>query len=597
MLVINEEKNVKKVFLLFMLMSFASAIWAGELAQKAARFDHLIATSHTPHGLVVSLLPSPHGNGKIFRSSSDSTIWTGAYIASQIFRFRVTGEAEALENSKKSLRAFVKLHKMAGSQGFIGRSFGTPEEMGNSAHMVAGVGSFSHLVYKANTSRDQYTGILMGCGIAWKFIDDQALKEEIKEMVLAVAENLQANNLALRATINGVSFSSFNLNPDYAYQDRISPEEWAGVDDFPANVFAAHVKYSERLAAIISRFQPPAVRGGEALRALMMLQTASNITADNKVSSYFKDELMGRRQLHIIASDTSQLLADIFYGRNQKVVGDRLRGTLNAALRVFAQAMGMYAGCNDSIYLFCEPAILLPVAWFADAASARLLAALDFLRAPEGFRVLQFFATELEKMAANLRWFKAEKLAQKLLRLAGHLNTVSHSNMDEFADTMRSYVGCNLSFFALLGILEQDSEPQLQKAALAILPRTFAPIADEGNSLYTFIEAAFCGRSADDPLVEAARQTLHLYCSDTQNRYFDNRDRFKPSLWPDRFGRYGRQSVAVIPINQRAPHIFVWQEPPRMLVTGADDGSEIAPVGYLLAYWFGRLHGLIAANQ
>ncbi|PKL46944.1 MAG: hypothetical protein CVV42_14725 [Candidatus Riflebacteria bacterium HGW-Riflebacteria-2] len=65
------------------------------------------------------------------------------------------------------------------------------------------------------------------------------------------------------------------------------------------------------------------------------------------------------------------------------------------------------------------------------------------------------------------------------------------------------------------------------------------------------------------------------------------------SLWPDRFGRYDRQSVELIPIDQRAPHIFIWQEPPRSMVTGADDQTCIAPVGYLLAYWYGRFHNLI----
>lgn len=587
---------VKKILTLLLIL-FAQLLSAGELAQKAGRFDDLIVARHIPRGLVVNLLPEEKDGVRKFRSHGDSTIWTGAYIASQIFRFRVTGEVAALDNVQQCLQAFVTLHRMSGGQGFIGRSFGTREEMGNAPDIIAGVGSFSHLVFKADTSRDQYTGILMGCGIAWPFITDAALKEELQKMVLAVAENLKTNNLSLKAVINGFSPSTFDLNPDYAYQDRITPEEWAKVDDFPANVFAAHVAYSDRLASIVARFRPPPVRGGEALRALMMFQSACNITQNPDVCAFFQDELLERRQLHVIASETSQLLTDVFYGRNKDVVRDRLRKTFIAAARVFLHILAMQAGFSDGAHLWLEPASMAPVTALAVGFSDMLISGLDHLRSADGFKLLQLPAEELVALAKNLRWVKADKIAGKAEDLARRLRDFSQSNIDEFADTMRSYVGCNLGFFALLGILEQDADPALRQAALAILPRSFAPVADEGNSLYTFIEAAFCGRPTDDPLVEAARQTLRLYPEDTRNRRFDHSAILKHSLWPDRFGRYGRQSVEVIPINQRAPHIFVWQEPPRTLITGSDDGAEIAPVGYLLAYWFGRFHGLLSEKD
>mgnify|MGYP001409935214 CR=1 FL=1 len=46
-------------------------------------------------------------------------------------------------------------------------------------------------------------------------------------------------------------------------------------------------------------------------------------------------------------------------------------------------------------------------------------------------------------------------------------------------------------------------------------------------------------------------------------------------------------------MNERCPHIFPWQEPPRKVVYNADDGAVVAPVGYLLAYWLGRDRGLL----
>ncbi|KAF1083455.1 MAG: hypothetical protein GQF41_0233 [Candidatus Rifleibacterium amylolyticum] len=582
-----------RTWLLVLILACACSVSAGELAEKAAKFDRLVAAEHMPRGLVVNLQPIGAGEQLRYRSAGDSTIWTGAYIVSQVFRYRVTRDEEALDNIEKCLRAFVQLHDMAGRQGFIGRAFGTREELGDGRDVVPGVGSYSHLCFKADTSRDQYTGIFMGCGLAWDYIRDVKLRSEVSEMIATAAHNLMNNNLALKVKINGLEPSTFNLNPEYAYQDRINPEEWAKVDDFPANVFAQALPYSERLARTVARFRPPAVRGGEALRALLMLQTACNISGDEQLKSFFEGELLARRELHIVASETAKLLEDVFMGRNLVVVENRLNGIFVAVGRVFVQIMAMRAGVPESLALWLEPLTDVAVVGKARQFTANLMTMLAFLREPGSFKVFAAVAAKLEGHAATLRMFKAEKAAKRLEDRAKRLRSYATSNLDEFSDTMRSYVGCNLGFFALLGILEQTADNRVRQAALAILPRALEPIADEGNSMYSLIEAAHTGRKYDDPLVVQARRTLQLYPEDQTNRRFDHSGSMRHSLWPDRFGRYGRQSVELIPIDQRAPHIFIWQEPPRSMVTGADDQTRIAPVGYLLAYWYGRFHNLI----
>ncbi|NLF95363.1 MAG: hypothetical protein GX569_01410 [Candidatus Riflebacteria bacterium] len=586
-----------RILLLVLMFAGSIAISAGELAEKAAKFDRLVATEHMPRGLVVNLQPVGEGEQLRHRSAGDSTIWTGAYIASQVFRYRVTRDDEAIINIEKCLRAFVQLHDMAGRQGFIGRAFGTREELGNGSDVVPGVGSYSHLFFKADTSRDQYTGIYMGCGLAWKYIRDDALRQEISAMIATATHNLMNNNLALQVDINGLKPSTFNLNPEYAYQDRINPEEWAKVDDFPANVFAQAFPYSERLARIVSRFQPPAVRGGEALRALLMFQTACNITGDEQLISYLEGELLDRRELYLVASETAKLLEDVFMGRNLAVVENRLNGIFVAVGRVFVQIMAMRAGVPESIALWLEPLTDVSVDCKARQLTGRLLKALAFLREPDSFQMFAAVAEKLEAHAETLRTFNAKKSAKKLEERAKRLRSFADSNLDEFSDTMRSYVGCNLGFFALMGILEQPADHRIRQAVLAILPRALEPIADEGNSMYNLIEAAHTGRKYDDPLVIAARRTLQLYPEDQTSRRFDHSGSMRHSLWPDRFGRYGRQSVELIPIDQRAPHIFIWQEPPRSMISGADDQTRIAPVGYLLAYWYGRFHNLIKEND
>lgn len=580
-------------FALLALLLLPGLAGAGELLEKARRFDNLVAAEHIPRGLVVNLQPIEDGQQLRYRSAGDSTIWTGAYIAAQVYRYRVTSDTAALDNLEKALRAFVQLHEMAGSTGFVGRALGTREELGNSPDIQPGVGSYSHLFFKADTSRDQYTGIFMGCALAWPLIRDEQLRRDLQKMIGAAAHNLKQNNLALKVQINGISPSTFDLNPDYAYQDRITPEEWAKVDDFPANVFAAAMPYSDRLARIVARFQPPPVRGGEALRALLMFQTACNITQDPELTAFFNEELLNRRQLHVTASETAQLLSDLYLGRNLPVVENRINGLFKAIGKVFVNILAMRAGIPDSLALWAEPVTILPVVCISQTATDKILNILDFFRQPGAFAVFNLLAEKLVGYAASLKMFKAERAARKLQKKAREIRGFATSNIDEFSDTMRSYVGCNLGFFALLGILDQPADPRLRQSALAILPRSFEPIADEANSMYTFITAAFSGHSVNTQLLKAARQTLQLYPEDQLSRRFDHSQTMRHSLWPDRFGRYGRQSIDLIPINQRAPHIFIWQEPPRMLITGSDDRTRIAPVGYLLAYWFGRCHGLL----
>jgi len=591
--------SIKKLLILALLGVCCSAaqINAGPLAEKAAAFDKLVAASHLPRGLVVNMQPIAGSAGLRFRSAGDSTIWTGAYIASQVYRYRVSGDSAALEQIEKCLTAFVHLHNMAGRQGFIGRSYGTREELGDGPDIIAGIGSYSQLCFKADTSRDQYTGIFMGCALAWPHIRDPQLREEVRAMITAAAGNLMANHLALRVNINGQAPTTFNLNPDYAYQDRINPEEWARVDDFPANLFVAAVPYSDRLAAIMGRFKPPAVRGGEALRALLMFQTAGNISENRALVEYFHENLLKQRQLHLIASETSQLLSDIYLGRNQAVVENRLYGTISAAGKVFIYVQDMRTVIPDSLALWLQPCTMLPVNLAAAFYTEKIMQIFAFIRQPGAMSLCTVVADHLTKMAASLGMFRAERAAARLDNYAQQLRSFAASNLDEFSDTMRSYVGCNLGFFALLGILDQPSSPLLREAALAILPRSFEPISDEANSMYTFITAAFCRQAVSDQALAAARQTLLLYPENQLNRQFDHRGTLAASPWPDRFGRVGRQSRQLIPIDQRAPHIFIWQEPPRQLVTGSDDQTRVAPVGYLLAYWFGRYHALLNEND
>ncbi|NLI76487.1 MAG: hypothetical protein GX442_08600 [Candidatus Riflebacteria bacterium] len=571
----------------------------GPLAAKAALFDQALETLHTPLGMVLSVETSPAGLVTRVRPGGDATIWTGAWLAAQAFRYRVTRDPAALSNIERGLLAFHTLNLLSGNQGFMGRCFGPAEWFGPSSDARPGLGPYAHLRFIPDSSRDQYTGIFLAYTTCLPLVTDPALLDTIRGDLLAVGRNLAANRLALRVTLGSDTFSPFNLNPDYAYQDRITPEEWARVDDFPVNVFARIVPYSPALAEVIGTFQPPPVRGGEALRALMIMQTAAHFTGDAGLQRFFSEELVANRRFPDIASTTSQLLGDLYEGRGQETGRQVCRDLAVALLRLLREAavrLGrLPAPVADLGFAAARP-------WavgVGHAAGSALVAALDALRAPAAFAPLAALADTLDSWARPLTGLGAGRPAGRLTALAAWLRRAAASSLDELADAQRSYVGTNLTFFALLGLFEGPTDPALRAAAADIVDRAFAPIADEGNTLYTFIRHINGTRPLPPGILAQAKATLLAYPADQHARRIDHHA--DPGLrllpWPDRFGRIGNQAVDPFPVDQRAPHVFIWQEPPRAVTTGHDDTCLIPPVGYLLAYWYGRAHGLLSADD
>ena len=123
--------KILKYFTIFAYTLLLNPIFGAELADKARLFDKMIESRHLPFGLVVNVKISKNHGKLIPEYSGDSTIWTGAYICSQVYRYRVNKSPQALKNIHKCLRAFVKLHKMSSGKGFLGRTFGPAENFRN----------------------------------------------------------------------------------------------------------------------------------------------------------------------------------------------------------------------------------------------------------------------------------------------------------------------------------------------------------------------------------------------------------------------------------------------------------------------------------
>ncbi|HNV70485.1 MAG TPA: hypothetical protein PKO06_12365, partial [Candidatus Ozemobacteraceae bacterium] len=234
-----------RTLLALVWLSLALPLWSGPLAEKAATFDRVIQQKHCPEGLVFDVHLDDQGNFRKIRGGGDSLIWSGAYAASQVYRYRVTKDPLALQNVEKTLWAFHHLQAMSGSPGFVGRSFVDPAWIDHVGNRLPGVGTYSKRLFQPSSSRDQYTGLFLAYALAWPIITDPALRATVREDVRAIGRSLVENRLAMIGRFPTGEERAFNVDPCYIYQDRLTREEWEKVDDFPANVLAKLCPYDE----------------------------------------------------------------------------------------------------------------------------------------------------------------------------------------------------------------------------------------------------------------------------------------------------------------------------------------------------------------
>src|ERR1041384_964994 len=148
-----------------------------------------IQTRHLPYSTILDPVFESATSNQIvnYTRCGDSAIWTGHYLAAEAFRYAVTHSSEALDNAR---RAFTGIESLANATGnnVLARCVvpdNSPyaqgiqsEEAGNGIYRSA-PGNF----WVGNTSRDQYSGVLFGLGVAYDLIDDRQFQSSIAALV------------------------------------------------------------------------------------------------------------------------------------------------------------------------------------------------------------------------------------------------------------------------------------------------------------------------------------------------------------------------------------------------------------------------------
>lgn len=176
---------------------------------------------------------------------------------------------------------------------------------------------------------------------------------------------------------------------------------------------------------------------------------------------------------------------------------------------------------------------------------------------------------------------------RKLIREHGYLNNVLLSKKvfpdeDNFSDDQ-------LGFVAWYPILQLEKDPQIRAGLLGGVRRHYEIIKPGRSAFFTMVYATVDPDYAD---IEAAVQNLREIPTDRRRWRQENGHRadiaFSPR--PNRFG--WRVMLTVRPFDEYA--FGKWNSDPYEADAGGDGRTEDDGAAYLLPYWMGRCHGLIA---
>jgi hypothetical protein len=253
---------------------------AGPNRLKAADYDEFHLNWHQPYygssvGVVVFTDASRTAVSS-YGDYGDSCIWSGTYLASQAFRYHVTGDPEAKANAIRTAESLDRHLHVTGRPGFIARYVAPQDPLiyrgddwcdgdENCHHIESG--TYANDWWDGNTSRDQYTGWFFGNVIAFDLIDDAAMRDRIAANVTEVLDELISTNW----WITDVDGKPTTAGPNVLPTQQLT---WA--------LIGYHMTGEERFKAIVRKWIADSRRS---------IQKIMNMTLMNKYAQFYGNNL------------------------------------------------------------------------------------------------------------------------------------------------------------------------------------------------------------------------------------------------------------------------------------------------------------------
>lgn len=126
------------------------------LAEKAAGFDAEIEAEffHPTTGMLLDAAPA----GQTKQVHFSAALWTGVYMASQVYRFEATGDPKAKANAVKALDGILKLQEVTGNWKVFARAI-RPKTGTVGGGWHAGAGALSNLEWLEGGNNDMMKGL------------------------------------------------------------------------------------------------------------------------------------------------------------------------------------------------------------------------------------------------------------------------------------------------------------------------------------------------------------------------------------------------------------------------------------------------------
>ena len=162
------------------------------LEQKIDEIQTVLRKHHVREGLITSIVVNKPGDlqsGYVQPDNDNDGLWTSMYVASEAFRFGVTGDAGAKANAWQSLKALMFLEHITGISGFCARSVlpsSAPKPTGGEWYKSAD----GKWWWKGDTSSDEVVGHYFAYAIYFDIVADAEQKEAIRKVVSRITEHI-----------------------------------------------------------------------------------------------------------------------------------------------------------------------------------------------------------------------------------------------------------------------------------------------------------------------------------------------------------------------------------------------------------------------
>jgi len=152
---------------------------------KEAHYQRIMDSGGVgPHGMVLASVAPPGAE----RPDEDSLLWTGVYTYTQALRYRLTGEPEALENLRRSLRGMFTAVDITGDR----RTFARTVRMAGpplTGDWRRGSDELSRLDWLAGGNNDMSKGLMLAIIAGFQALpDEDPLRAEVAEHAMAMLE-------------------------------------------------------------------------------------------------------------------------------------------------------------------------------------------------------------------------------------------------------------------------------------------------------------------------------------------------------------------------------------------------------------------------